>query len=210
MAEDTKALDDYIQRHTTAESQMIRELVANSIEDLDHIDMLSGNTVGQLLALLIRLGGCKRILEVGTFTGYGTIQMAQALPDDGKIYTLEMNERFRSVSDQFFSRPPFDRKIQQLLGPALTSIRTLEGPFDLVFLDADKANYPAYYEEIRPKLRSGGLLVADNVFWNGEVLTATTRKGQQVHRFNRMVHADPEFENVMLPVRDGLLIARKL
>lgn len=210
MAEDTKALSDYILRHTTGESELVRELVSASDADLDHTDMLSGNSVGQLLALLIRVGGYKRILEVGTFTGYGTIQMAQALPDGGKVVTLERNERYRAVSDDFFSRPPLDRKIQQILGPALESIMTLDGPFDLVFLDADKANYPAYFEALRSKIRSGGLLVADNVLWNGEVFESETRKGRAVDRFNRMVQEDPDFENVMLPVRDGLLIARKI
>ncbi|MGM0506119.1 MAG: O-methyltransferase [Bacteroidota bacterium] len=209
MAEDTKALHDYILHHTTQESETIRALVADSEKELDHIDMLSGNTVGQLLALLIRLGGFSRVLEVGSFTGYGTLQMAQALPDEGLVVTLEMNEHYRSVSEKFFNRPPFDKKVRQIMGPALESIPSLEGPFDLVFLDADKANYPAYFESIRPLLRSGGLLVADNVFWNGEAIEAKTRKGEAVDRFNRKVQEDPAFTNVMLPVRDGLLIARK-
>ncbi|MEX0593691.1 MAG: O-methyltransferase [Balneolaceae bacterium] len=209
MTEDTKALHDYILRHTTDEDELLRELVTASEKELDHIDMLSGNTVGQLLALLIRLGGMKRILEIGTFTGYGTLQMVQALPEDGQIITLEMNERFLAVSDDFLSRPPYDRMIHQMLGPALESIRSLEGPFDMVFLDADKAGYPAYYESVRPLLSSGGLLVADNVFWNGEAIEARTRKGEAVDRFNRMVQEDPDFQNVMLPVRDGLMIARK-
>lgn len=209
MKEDTKRLEDYILRHTTEESPLLRELVDASYTDLDHIDMISGNVVGQLLALLIRLGQFSRILEVGTFTGYGTLQMAQALPEDGEIVTLEMNERYRDVSDDFFSRSPWNRKVKQIMGPALESIHTLSGPFDMVFLDADKANYPAYFEAVVPLIRSGGLLVADNVFWNGEVVEANTRKGEAVHRFNRMVQNDPAFQNVMLPVRDGLLIARK-
>lgn len=209
MEEDTKALHDYILRHTTRESETVRELKAASENELDHIDMLSGNSVGQLLALLIRTGGFKRILEVGSFTGYGALQMAQAVPEGGLVITLEMNEHYRVVSDRFFSRPPFDKKICQIMGPALESVQSLEGPFDLVFLDADKANYPAYFEAVRSLIRPGGLLVADNVFWNGEVLDAETRKGEAVDRFNRMVQKDPGFENVMLPVRDGLLVARK-
>lgn len=204
-----KDISDYIISHTEEETQEVRELIKASASDLEYIDMLSGPETAALLRMFIRVGQFRRVLEIGTFTGYATIQMSNALPDDGEVITLEMNERYRHISNLFFRRPHHRNKISQIMGPALESLDRLKGPFDLVFLDADKANYPAYYERVKPLLRRGGILVVDNALWSGKVLEAKNRKAKAVDQLNRMIQEDPEVENVMLPVRDGLMVLCK-
>jgi caffeoyl-CoA O-methyltransferase len=205
-----KQLNEYINQHTTAETQILRELVRRSSDELEHTDMLSGSQVGQLLKLLVRIGGYKRILEVGTFTGYSAIWMADALPADGELITLEMNEHYKSISDEFLSRPPYNQKISQVMGPALETMDDLTGSFDMIFIDADKVQYPDYFKKLKPKLRSGGLFAIDNVLWGGMVLAPGDPKSRAVDQLNRMIHRDADFENIILPVRDGIMIAVKI
>ena len=202
--------DGYILRHTTPESSTLQELVRESEESLEYTDMLSGNQIGLLLKLFVRAGHVRRILEVGTFTGYSALWMAEALPEDGELVTLEMNERYNEISDPFFSQEPYRRKIRQIMGPALESIDTLKGPFDMIFLDADKAQYPDYFKKLKPMLRSGGLFLVDNALWGGSVLQPDDVKSRAVARLNRLIQEDEEFENTILPIRDGLLVAVKL
>lgn len=207
MTSDTEA---YILRHTTPEPSDLKELVRESEQSLEYTDMLSGNQVGLLLRLFVRSGNIKRILEVGTFTGYSALWMADALPDDGELVTLEMNERYTEISDRFFSRDPYQRKIRQIMGPALETIDSLGGLFDMIFLDADKAQYPDYFIKLKPMLRRGGVLIVDNALWGGSVLQPDDVKSRAVDRLNDLVQSDPDFENTILPIRDGLLIAVKL
>jgi caffeoyl-CoA O-methyltransferase len=158
---------------------------------------------------LIRSTGAKRVLEIGTFTGYSAISMAEVLPEDGELITLEMNERYQRISSPFFNRPEFKNKIRQIMGNALETIITLDEPFDLVFMDADKLNYPAYYELSKPRLKPNGLMVIDNVLWNGEVIRPESEKVRAIHRLNRMIRNDDEVEQVMIPLRDGVTILQK-
>jgi len=203
-------LNEYIDQHTTAETQILMELVRDSTNELKHTDMLSGRQVGQLLKLLVRIGGYKRILEVGTFTGYSAIWMADALPGDGELITLEMNEHYKDISDRFLAREPYNRKIGQVMGPALDTIDRLQGMFDMIFIDADKLQYPDYVKNLKPKLRSGGLFAIDNVLWGGTVLAPEDPKSRAVDQMNRMIHRDADFENIILPVRDGIMLAVKI
>ncbi|NBB77359.1 MAG: O-methyltransferase [Bacteroidetes bacterium] len=200
---------EYSESFTLEESETLKELVRKSEQDLEYTDMLCGRQLGVILRLLIRITGAKRVLEIGTFTGYSAISMAEVLPDDGELVTLEMNERYQRISKPFFSRPPFKNKIRQILGNALETIITLVEPFDLVFLDADKVNYPAYYELSKPRLKQNGLMVIDNVLWNGEVIRPKGEKARAIHRLNRMIRNDVEVEQVMIPLRDGVTILQK-
>jgi caffeoyl-CoA O-methyltransferase len=203
-----KEIVQYCNRHTTEESSILRELVKKTESELQYSDMICGPRVGELLKLLIRMSGAKRILEIGTFTGYSAIKMADALPVNGELITLELNQCYQKISEQFFKRDPYCKIIKQVMGDAISTIDSLSGEFDLVFIDADKALYPEYYQKARPKLKKGGIFVVDNTLWNGEVLHPDDPKSHAINRLNNLIQSDPDMQNVMLPVRDGVLIAR--
>ena len=194
---------------TTSESEALKALVASSGEELEYIDMLSGNLVGQLLRLLIRISGARRVLEVGTFAGYSALTMAEALPDDGEVITIELNKRYQEIAEQHFRTYDREQKIRFVKGNAQDEIPLLKGKFDLVFIDADKMRYTYYYEQVIGRVKSGGLIVADNVLWNGEVLDPQDKKSLALHDFNAMICEDSRVEQVLLPIRDGLLVVLK-
>lgn len=204
-----KALEDYALEHTTDDSPLIQELIRESERDLEYTDMLSGRQVGRLLSILIKISGARRVLEVGTFTGYSALTMAEALPDDGELFTCEYNRRYEKIARTFFEKSEAGSKIELVLGKALETIPEIEGTFDFVFLDADKINYPNYYEMILPRLEEGGVMVIDNVFWSGEVLSRKSEKAQAIDDLNNIIADDESVEQVMLTVRDGLTIVRK-
>ncbi|MEL7834301.1 O-methyltransferase [Fodinibius sp. Rm-B-1B1-1] len=206
---DRKALQSYAEDYTTDDSKMVKELVAASDEDLEHIDMLSGRVVGRLLSILIKISGAKRVLEIGTFTGYSALTMAEALPEDGALFTCEYNERYENIARTFFNNSEYGSKITLVMGKALETIPKIPGTFDFVFLDADKINYPNYYKLILPRLEQDGILVVDNVLWGGEVLDPKTDKAEAIDQLSRMIRDDDLVEQVMLPVRDGVTIVRK-
>jgi caffeoyl-CoA O-methyltransferase len=173
--------------------------------------MLIGPHEGALLAMLVRLSGARRVLEIGTFTGYSALCMAEALPKNGRLITCELRAERAEIAQSFFKRSPHGRKIKLRLGPALETLAGLPGSatFDFVFLDADKENYVNYYEAVLPRLRSSGLIVADNVLWSGRVLAPKKKSDRAVVAFNKHVRRDPRVECVMLPVRDGVSLIRK-
>jgi len=205
----TEVINAYCNEHTTKESQLVKSLVAETKKELQYYDMLCGIQVGRLLTLLVKMINAKHILEIGTFTGYSAMMMAEALPDDGRLITLEINDRYRAISNKYFSEEPYNKKIRQIMGDAVETIGILEGQFDLVFMDADKAGYPDYFKLTYPKLKSGGILIIDNTLWGNEVLSPDDPKSKAVDRLNRMIQEEKNLENVMLPVRDGIMIARK-
>lgn len=200
----------YTEAFTTEEPEIVKELIAASVQDLNHTDMLSGRQVGMLLRLLIQLSGAERVLEIGTFSGYSALMMAGVLPNHGRLITLEKNERYHRISGPFFSRKPFNRKIKQILGPALETIPRITGDFDFVYLDADKTNYPQYYSLIRPRVKKGGLIVIDNSLWGGKVLKDRDDKATAIDTLNRMIRDDSKTEQLLLPLRDGVMIVRIL
>lgn len=201
--------ENYATTHTTEDSVLIKELIKASDEDLEHIDMLSGQLVGRLLAFLIKISNARRVLEVGTFTGYSALTMAEALPKEGVLFTCEYNQRYESIARTFFEKSEHGSKIHLVMGKALETIPEISGNFDLVFLDADKINYPEYYELLLPRLKKGGLLVVDNVLWGGEVVNPESEKAEAIDQLNKRITGDVSVEQVMLPVRDGLTVVRK-
>lgn len=204
-----QAVEKYAVQHTTEDSPTVQELIKVSEENLEFIDMLSGRQVGRLLAILIKISGTKRILEVGTFSGYSALTMAESLPADGELFTCEYNERYENIARHFFKKSDAGSKITLVMGKALETIPTIKGSFDLVFLDADKINYPAYYEMVLPRINPGGLLVIDNVLWSGEVLNPESDKAKAIDELNEMISKDDSVEQVFLTVRDGVTIVRK-
>lgn len=199
---------DYTSRFSTPESDFLKRLVKKSADELSYIEMISGHQIGQLLQILIRLGSFSQILEIGTFTGYSAISMADALPDEGQVTTIEINEKYRSISAPFFATSPYDKKIRQIMGDACEVISDLKGPFDLIFIDADKILYPEYYRLSKPLLRKGGLIVVDNTLWEGKVISPDDPKTQAVHLLNETIQSDSDMLNVMIPLRDGIMVAQ--
>lgn len=202
-------IQNYAHEHTTPEPELLQELIETSDEKLEYIDMLSGRVVGRLLNMLVKVSGARRVLEIGTFTGYSALMMAAALPEDGELITCDLNERYAEIAQSFFKRSPDGDKINQIMGEALDTLNQLEEPFDFAFLDADKGNYPNYYREIIPKLKNGGLLVIDNVFLAENVLDPQDEKAEAMDTMNQMISEDDRVEQVMLTERDGLTIVRK-
>ncbi|MGB3589326.1 MAG: O-methyltransferase [Tunicatimonas sp.] len=205
------ALESYVQEHSTLEPSLLSELRRETYLEVLMPQMVSGPIQGSILAMLIRMIRPNRILEVGTFTGYSAIWMASALPEGGKLITLDINEELEEMVQRYIRRAELQNTIEAKIGNALEIIPTLNETFDLVFIDADKDNYPRYYELVLKKLRSGGFIIADNVLWYGKVVSdkKVDAKTKALQDFNTFVQQDSRVENVLLPIRDGLMIAQK-
>ena len=201
----------YARALTSPPSPGLREIEAHTLAHAVHPEWMTGPVEGAFLAMLVRLTRARRVLEIGLFTGYAALAMAEALPDDGELISCEIDREAAAVARSFLDRSAHGRKVSVRCAPALETLKALPpaSPFDLAFLDADKENYVAYYETIVPLLAPGGLLVADNVFWHGSVLLPRSAGARAVARFNRVVRDDPRVECVMLTVRDGITLARK-
>lgn len=206
-----KAFDDYCAAHTTPPVPLLAELETWTRAQVKHPQMLTGHLEGALLAWLVRLTGARRVLEIGTYTGYSALAMAAALPGDGELVTCDNDPKHAGIAQSYFDRSPHGRKIKLILGPALETLAAFPAHtvFDLVFLDADKENYSNYYEAILPRLQPNGLLVVDNVLWSGKVLAPRKKTDKAIVVLNDRVRNDARVECLMLPVRDGMLLVRK-
>jgi caffeoyl-CoA O-methyltransferase len=206
-----KALEDYCAAHTTSPDPLLDELAAYTRAHCKDPQMLTGPVEGTLLRMLVQLSGARRVLEIGTYTGYSALSMAAGLPDDGELITCDINPETTRIAQSFWARSPHGEKIRQKAGAALDSLRALpsDQAFDFVFLDADKENYANYYEAILPRLQSGGLIVADNTLWSGRVLDPKEKTDHAIVAFNAKVRSDPRIEHVLLSVRDGVMLIRK-
>jgi caffeoyl-CoA O-methyltransferase len=199
----------YIEAHTQAESELLQELKAYTYQHLDYPEKLSGLTTGRLLKLLVQISRATQVLEIGMFTGYATLSMAEGLPEHGRIMTCETNPRAIDVAKSFFERSPHGNKISVHFTKADDFINTLDTTFDLIFIDADKRGYLHYYEACLPKLNAGGLMVIDNVLWSGYVLAPRDAKDQVLIDLNTHIKNDVRVENLLLSDRDGIQIIRK-
>ena len=202
----------YAVAHSEPETPLLRKIRRETHLQVLMPQMLSGPTQGALLAMLMRAVSAKRVLEVGTFTGYATLWMAQALPSDGIIHTIDRNEELEGRVRAYFADSGMAEKIHYHLGDAAEVIPTLDAPFDLVFIDADKDRYQHYYELLVDKVRPGGFIIVDNVLWSGKVLVnknQSDRKTRAIQSFNEYVHQDSRVTNVLLPLRDGLMLLMK-
>lgn len=202
-------IERYVYNHTASEGELLARLQKETQDSLDYPQMLSGRTVGRFLKLQAQLLGARRILEVGTFSGYSALSMAEALPKDGRLYTCDEDPAAIEVAKRYFAESPHGSKIILLEGKALDSIAALSETFDMAFIDADKTNYLNYFNAILPILRSGGLIVADNVLWSGRVLAPKEESDHAIHQFNEAIYRDDRVDALMLPVRDGLYCMRK-
>ena len=205
-----EAVEHFAHDHTSEESDLFRRLRDETYREMNLPQMQVGRIEGKFLKMLVRLTGARRILEIGMFTGYSALMMAEGLPNDGELITCDIDPKAEAMAKKYFAESPHGHKIKVRIGPALETIKQLRGPLDIVFIDADKGNYWNYYEASLPLLKKGGLVVADNVLWSGEVLNPETPDGKAIFDFDERVQSDPRVENVCLTVRDGMMLAWKL
>lgn len=207
------AFDDYIRAHTTPERPELYRLWRATNTQLVRGRMASGHVQGQLLRMLVGMVCPRRILEVGTFSGYSALAMAAALPPGGELYTFEVNDEMEDFARGWFDASPYGSRIRFTVGDALTIVPTLGLDFDFIFIDGDKRQYADYYAMAKRHLAHGGYIVADNTLWDGHVVDPAYDRDAQtqgIRRFNDLVVADPEVECVILPLRDGLTLIRHL
>jgi caffeoyl-CoA O-methyltransferase len=203
------AVEQFAHDHTEPETDLYVRLREETYRVMQSPQMQVDVIEGRFLQMLVRLSGAKSILELGMFTGYSGLMMAEALPDNGHLITCEIDPKAEAIARRYFAESPHGDKITIRMGPALDTIKTLADPLDLVFIDADKVNYSNYYEACLPLLKFGGLIVADNVLWSGKVLHPKDAEDHAIIAFNRLVQSDPRVKNVCLTVRDGMMLAWK-
>ena len=205
-----EAVEDYAFLSTRSEPELLQELIDQTNLNMDWPKKLSGRLVGRTLKMLSAISKPKRALEIGMFTGYSALSIAEGMPKDGKLICCETNPRAIEFAQGFFDRSEHGQKIEVIFGRALETLESLEGPFDFTFIDADKRNYLNYYERVKRLTAPGGLIILDNVLWSGKVLQPESEIDDVLVECNRKIAADPEVENVFLTLRDGLNIVRKL
>lgn len=205
-------IENYSEEHSSNHSAILNELYRETHLKVMHPRMLSGQQQGRFLSMLSHMIRPKAILEIGTYTGYSAICLAEGLSKEGKIHTLELDPELEKIANKYFKKAGVDKQIVQYFGDALEIIPSLDILFDLVFIDADKNNYANYYRLIFDKVRSGGYILVDNVLWSGKVIESL-KKGDKdtlgIIEFNTLVQQDERVENVLLPIRDGLMLIRK-
>jgi predicted O-methyltransferase YrrM len=206
-------LQHYAEEHTSPESELLRKINRQTHLHVMKPRMLSGHLQGRLLSMFSHMIRPKQVLEIGTYTGYSAICLAEGLQEDGTLHTIDINEELEDIVRGYIADAGLSESIKYYIGNALDIIPTIEATFDLVFIDADKINNANYYDLVIDRVRSGGYIIADNVLWSGKVLEKYRKKLDEdtaaLLAFNKKVHEDPRVENILLPVRDGLLIARK-
>lgn len=205
-----KEAEEYASEHTTPLSPLLEEIENFTLKDTPYPSMLTGRVEGRFLRLVAQLSGARRIVDIGTFTGYSALAMAEVLPDSGKIVTIENNPDHAKTAQGFFDRSPSGFKITLRKGNALEILKTLpDAKTDLVFIDADKQNYGAYYRESMRILRNGGLILADNALWYGRIFNPKDDESRAMADFNELVKADDRAEKLFLTIRDGIYVIRK-
>ncbi|KXK00455.1 MAG: caffeoyl-CoA O-methyltransferase [Acidobacteria bacterium OLB17] len=210
MNEIKNALTDYAEGFTSGESAVLRELREHCYAHYEDSSMLSGFVQGRILSMFSQMIRPHLVVEIGTYLGYSALCFAEGLAEGGKVITLDIQEDTNRVARSYIERTEYKNLIDLRLGEAKGLIPEIAGPIDLVFIDADKTNYSLYYDLVFEKLRKGGFIIADNVLWSGRVLELEKdENAQALHDFNLKVQADERVENILLPIRDGLMVARK-
>jgi len=204
-----EAVERFAHDHTKPESELYLRLRDETYATMKSPQMQVGRIEGRFLKMLVRLTGARQVLEIGMFTGYSALMMAEGLPDDGHLITCDVDPNAEAIARRYFNESPHGHKIEIRMGPALETLNTLSGPIDMVFIDADKGNYSNYYEACLPLVRPGGLIVADNVLWSGRVLHPESSDDHAIVAFDELLQSDPRVENVCLTVRDGMMLAWK-
>jgi len=204
-------IDKYVVDHSQQEPEFLQQLNKETWQKVLNPRMLSGTFQGRLLSMISKLINPKTILEIGTYTGYSALCLAEGMKKEGILYTIDKNEELEDFSKKYFTASAYKNQIEQLVGNALEVIPTINEKFDLVFIDADKSNYVNYFNLIIGKMNSGGVILSDNVLWSGKVAEALNPKDvdtKVLMDYNKLLNTDPRIETVLLPIRDGLTISR--
>jgi caffeoyl-CoA O-methyltransferase len=207
-----KIIEQYVDAHTDGISQVLQELAQETEKITGRLRWSVGKVEGKLLQLLIKISNAKRVVEVGTFTGFSALIMAEALPEDGRVLTCETHKEYADIARRYFKKSPHGQKIQLKFGPAAETLKSLpDTSVDFVFIDADKPSYGQYFDEALRMLRSGGLIFVDNVFWRNKVFkrNISNENAKAIAAFNQKVKNNDRTEKVMLSVRDGIYLIRK-
>jgi len=208
-----QAFQDYAEKHTEEEPKLLQELRKETWQKVLAPRMLSGHLQGRLLAMISQIVKPKTILEIGTYTGYATLCLAEGLAENGQVHTIDNNEELVEIQKKYFKKAGLEKQIVQHIGNALDILSHINQNFDLVFIDADKTNYSHYFDHVIDKLNKGGIILSDNVLWGGKVLekpNANDLETKAIITYNRKVKSDIRVETLLLPIRDGISIIRKL
>ena len=207
----SEKLTEYISENSNKEPKILARLNQETHQKILKPRMLSGHIQGRLLSMISKMKSPSSILEIGTFTGYGTLCLAEGLKEDGKIFTIDQNEELLKIQNKYFEESGKRNKIIQLTGNAKEILNDLNETFDLVFIDADKENYIEYFKLVSERLNNNGIIISDNVLWSGKVLDPSSENDEETNalvHFNKLLNEDKRFETVILPLRDGLSISR--
>ena len=207
----SQELEDYIEKHSEKEPDLLAALNKETYQKILLPRMLSGHFQGRVLSMLSKLIRPVNILEIGTFTGYAALCLCEGMQENGQLHTIDIKEELETIQRKYFDKSPWGSQIFQHLGEAIAIIPTLELKFDLVFIDADKENYLNYFEMIVPKMNKGGIILSDNVLWSGKVLEPLQKNDSNTKvllQYNELLKNDPRVETVLLPIRDGLTVSR--
>lgn len=207
----SEVIEKYIGSHSEDEPELLRQLTRETHLKVVQPRMITGHYQGRILALLSKIIAPKNILEIGTYTGYSALCLAEGLPADGALHTIEINEELSDLQRKYFDQSPFGKQIMQYVGDALKIIPQMDITFDLVFIDAEKKKYNAYLDAVLPKVRSGSIILSDNVLWSGKVvepLQKSDKATEALLTYNKRLKDDSRLETVILPVRDGLTLSR--
>ncbi|MEK9756444.1 MAG: O-methyltransferase, partial [Bacteroidota bacterium] len=207
----SEKLSEYLSSNSEEEPELLKKLNLETYQKILQPRMLSGHIQGRFLSLISKLKSPSNILEIGTYTGYGTLCLAEGLSDDGKIYTIDKNEELISIQNKFFEESEYRNKIIQITGDAIECIKKLNINFDIVFIDADKENYIEYFNLVSNKLNKNGIIISDNVLWSGKVIGNGDSQDLETNtliNFNKKLNQDERFKTIILPIRDGISISR--
>ncbi|MEJ6734162.1 MAG: O-methyltransferase [Flavobacteriales bacterium] len=208
-----KKIEDYACLHSQEENQVLKDLNRETWAKVLIPRMLSGHLQGRTLSMFSKMIKPKNILEIGTYTGYSAICLCEGLEENGKLHTIDINEELKEISSKYFKKANIEDKVEQHIGNAMEIIPGLDLTWDLVFIDADKENYSNYFDLVIDKMALGGFLVADNVLWSGKVVEPISEKDmetKEIINFNDKIHQSDRVENVLMPIRDGLMVCRKI
>ena len=202
-------LENYISAHSESGGDVEKALRKETLDLGPSSGMMSGDSVGNFLKFIVKTNKCKRILEIGTFTGYSALMLASELPEEGELITCDINSETSNIAKKYWAKSSYGKKIKLKLGPAIETMEILTGKFDLIFIDADKNNYLNYYKKSKELINKDGIIIIDNVLWSGRVLKPEDKQSISIDNFNKFVNEDKDFWNTIVPIRDGLMVVTR-